>query len=219
MGCLGRLGCLILVVILAVCAWFTRGMWLPRVRGTAGGAASSVTSTWQPLTKDGAARAATALQKLSAPRGPAYATVAPGELAAYILQELSHTLPATADSIEAAAIGDRLYVRARVSTKDLGGTRTLGPLAALLGDRTHVQLGGTLRIIRAGQAELQVKELRINELSLPPPLIPRLIQQMSHGERPAGLSADGLLLRTPPYIGDLRVADGRITLYKTSTTK
>ena len=33
MGCMGRLGCLILIVILAICAWFTRGMWLGRVRG------------------------------------------------------------------------------------------------------------------------------------------------------------------------------------------
>jgi len=215
---MGRLGCLILIVILAVCAWFTRGMWLGRVRGNSG-AATSVTSPWQPLTKEGAARAAATLRKLSGPSGPAYATVAPGDLAAYIMQELSHALPASADSIQAAAIGDRLYLRAVVSTRDLGGSRTMGPMAALLGDRAHVQLGGTLHIISPGQAELQVKELKINELSLPQGLIPRLIQQMSRGERPAGLSADGLLLRTPPYIGDARVSDGRITLYKTSTTK
>jgi len=33
-------------------------------------------------------------------------------------------------------------------------------------------------------------------------------------ERPAGLAPDGLPLVTPTYIGDVRVANGRITLYK-----
>lgn len=210
-----RIGCLFFLLLVCAAAWFTRDLWLGKIRGMRSGASSSAASTWQPLTRDGAARANTALRRLSAPSGPAYATVAPGDLAAYIFQELSRTLPASADSIEAAAIGDRLYVRAVVPIKDLGGSRTMGPLAALLGDRERIQIGGTLRIIRPGQAELQVKELRIKELAIPQALIPRLIQQISRGERPPGLSPNGLLLRTPAYIGDVRVSDGRITLYKT----
>jgi len=212
MGCLRRLGCLLVLLVLCAAAWLTRDRWMTRFRGR--GATSAATPTWQPLTREGATRASTALRRLSAPTGPAYATVAPGDLAAYILQELSRTLPASADSIEAAAIGDQLYVRAIVPIKDLGGSRTLGPLAALLGDRERIQIGGALRIIRPGQAELQVKELRLKELAIPQPLIPRLIQQISRGERPPGLSPNGLLLRTPPYIGDVRVSDSKITLYK-----
>jgi|SRR6185503_4651995 len=217
MGCVRRLGCLVVLLLACGAAWFTRDLWLTRLRGARSGSTSSA-STWQPLTREGAARASAALRRLSAPSGPAYASVAPGDLAAYILQELSQMLPASADSVEAAAIGDRLYLRAVVPVKDLGGSRTLGPLAALLGDRERIQIGGTLRIIQPGQAELQVKELRLKELAIPQPLIPRLIQQISRGERPDGLSPNGLLLRTPPYIGDVRVSDGKITLYKTSAT-
>jgi hypothetical protein len=73
---------------------------------------------------------------------------------------------------------------------------------------------GVLRIIRPGTAELQVKEFRIRDFSLPQPLIPRLIRQMSRGTRPPELSPDGLPLQTPEYIGDVRVQNGEITLYK-----
>jgi hypothetical protein len=144
-----------------------------------------------------------------------YVTVAPGDLAAYIFQEMTRFFPGNADSIEAAAIGDRLYVRAIVATKDLSRSGALGPLSALLGERERVQLGGTLHIIRPGFAELQVKEAKIGNVSLPQALIPRLIRQISPPPLP-GLSPDGLPLRTPEYIGDVRVSNGKITLYKTA---
>ncbi|HJQ18892.1 MAG TPA: hypothetical protein VJ867_00995 [Gemmatimonadaceae bacterium] len=209
-----RIGCLIVVIAIAIAAWLTRDRWLPRSVRSAADSSTPALRTWQPLTPKGAQTAAAMLQRLQARTGPAYVSVAPGDLAAYILQELSRTLPATADSIEAAAIGDRLYVRAIVPIKDLGGAGTLGPLAALLGDRERVQLGGTLRIIQPGQAELQVRELKVGSLSVPQALIPKLIQQISRGQRPPGLSPNGLLLRTPSYIGDVRVTDGKITMYK-----
>jgi hypothetical protein len=215
MGCMKKLGCLVVIILVAVACfvayktgWLRFGKPSPT---TAAGAAS----TWQPLSDSGAKRAKLALDRLSARNGPVYANVAPGDLAAYIFQELSHTLPSSADSIEAGAFGDRLYVRAIVKTKDLGGSGALGPLSALLGDRERVQLGGTLRIIRPGLAELQVKEIKIREITLPQALIPRLISQISK-DRPAGMSADALPLKTPEYIGDLRVSDGKITLYKTA---
>ena len=217
MGCLRRIGCLLVVIVLACAAYFTRDRWLPYVwRG--GPKAAPITATlptWQPMTPAGATRAKNALTRLSQRNGPAYVDVAPGDLASYIVQELSRTLPPSADSIEAAAIGDRLYVRARVRTADIG-KGNLGPLSMLLSDREKMQLGGTLRIIKPGSAELRVREIKIRDLSLPQALIPRLIQQMSR-TRPPGVSPDGLPLSTPAYIGDVRVSDGRITLYKATT--
>lgn len=215
MGCLRTLGCLFLIILLAVGGWFTRGYWLPKIRG---GGAVAEAPTWQPLTDTGAQRARAAMERLRSPRGPVYQTIAPGDLAAYIVQELSRTLPASADSIQAAAIGDRLYVRASIRTADLGDRSAMGPLSMLLGDREQLQLGGTLRIIRPGYAELQVKELRIRDFPLPQALIPRVIRQITRGERPPELSPDGLPLRTPAYIGDVRVSDGKVTLYRTTTT-
>jgi hypothetical protein len=217
MGCMKKLGCLVVVVIVAVAAFLYRDGWIRILPGgSKRDSASVATQTWQPLTPEGAKRAQAALNQLRAPRGPVYANVAPGDLAAYILQELAKSLPPSADSIEAAAIGDRLFVRAVVSTRELGGAGggALGPLSALLGERERIQLGGTLRIIRPGLAELAVKEAKIGRLNIPQALIPRLIRQISRGLRAPELSADGLPLQTPEYIGDIRVSNGRITLYK-----
>ena len=211
MGCLRRLGCLAVIAVIAVALYFTRARWLPR--GWSGKTETAATSTWQPLTPAGAKRARDALASLNQRNGPAFVNVAPGDLASYIVQELSRTLPPSADSIEAAAIGDRLLVRARVRTADLGGKGGLGALGALLGDREQMQLGGTLRIITPGSAELQVVEMRVHDLALPQPLVTRLVQQMSR-ERPVGIAPNGLPLKTPPYIGDVRVSNGQITLYK-----
>jgi hypothetical protein len=85
----------------------------------------------------------------------------------------------------------------------------------LLGDRERIELGGTLHIVRPGLAELRVREIKIRDLSIPSPVIPRLVRQISRGERPPELSSDGIALQTPDYIGDVRVTNGRITLYKT----
>ena len=212
------LGCLFLVLLVALAAFFTRGFWWSKVWRFGGGSAVVAdTSTWQPLTGAGAQRARAALEQLRSGQGPVYRTVRPGDLAAYIVQELSRTLPPSADSIEAAAIRDRLYVRARIRTAELGDRGALGPLGMLLGEREHIQLSGTLRIIRPGFAELQVKEFRIRDFPLPPALIPRLVRQLSPTPRAPELSPDGLPLRTPDYIGDVRIADGQITLYRTQS--
>lgn len=215
-GCLKQLGCL--VVLLALVAG---GLWYwyyGRQAAKMGAAAIANSSAWQPLTPAGAERAKTGLARLQSPRGPASFTVAPGDLAAYIVQELSRTLPSTADSIEAAAINDRLCVRAVIPVSALGDKRQLGPLAMLLADRERLQLCGTLRIIRPGSAELQVKELRIRDFNVPQPLIPRLVRQISR-TRPEGLSDDGIPLQTPTYIGDVKVEGGQITVYKAGSTR
>lgn len=214
MGCLRRLGCLALLVILGIAAFLTRDMWLPGSAKRDTPTAKANAPTWQPLTPGGAQRAKASLERLGSSRGPVFVNVAPGDLAAYILQELSRTLPSSADSIEAMALGDRLCVRAVVRTSDLGDKGSLGPLSMLLGERERLQMCGVLRIIRPGSAELQVKELKIREFSVPQGLIPRLVRQISRGERPPELAPDGLPLKTPDYIGDVRVQNGQITLYK-----
>lgn len=217
MGCLRALGCLFLLILVAVAAFLTRGMWMPMIRG-ADTAAVADTSTWQALTPEGAQRARTALERVRAPRGPAYVQVAPGDLAAYIVQELSQTFPSSADSIQAVAIGDQLFVRTTLNTSDLGDRSTWGPLGMLLGERERIQLGGSVRIIRPGFGEFRVTEFRIRDLALPQPVIPRLIRQLSRGDRPPELSPDGLPLQTPDYIGDVRISNGTITLYKAPNT-
>lgn len=216
MGCLRRLGCLLLILVIAVvAAWLTRDRWLRVVPGFHRSAGTAASATWEPLTAAKAERARQAVARLGAPRGPVFANLTGAEAASYIYRALGRDMPQSADSAEAAVIGERLYLRASVRVDDLGGRDALGPLASLLGDRERVQFGGTFDIVRPGMAEFEVKEIRVHDIALPQGTIPRLLRRLEHGSRPAGIAPDALPLEIPPYIGDVRLARGRVTLYKT----
>lgn len=218
MGCLRSLGCLVLVVVVAVAAWWFRADWLPILhRGSAAGAISDSASTvvWEPVTPEGAARAKAAVSKLGSRSGPVFTNLPPGELTGYILEELAKQLPPSAHDVEAAVIDRELWVRAQVKLADFGGPGELGPLGSLLGDDESVVFGGTLAIVNPGLAVYRVKELRIRDMSVPSPMIAKLLRRVEHGSRPPGLADDALPMLVPDYIADVRIENGKITLYKT----
>lgn len=216
MGCIGRLGCLIVLVLLAAAAWIFRDRWLHLVADGRSGSDSAVVSgregVWEQLTPQGGERARRALAQLEQPNGPASVTVTVPDLAAYVYQELARQLPPSADSVEAMARGDRLYLRASVRIQELGAKEMLGPLAAMLGDRERLEIGGNLRVLRPGLGELAVRELRVGQLPIPPGIIPRIVRQISRRDRPPEISDAGLPLRLPNHIGDIRVAGGTVTI-------
>ena len=214
MGCFSRIGCLVVVLVIAIVAWLTSDRWLPRVTGHAPVAASTG-PVWEPLTPQGAERTRQMLTRLSKPTGPVFGNLSGGDVASYVFESLSKQLPQSADSVEAAVIGDRLYIRASVRLQELGGTSVLGPLAGMLGDRERMEFGGTFHVIRPQLAEYEVKDIKLRDLSIPAAMIPRVLRQSERGSRPEGLSPDGLPLVVPSYLGDVRVANGRVTLYKT----
>jgi hypothetical protein len=218
MGCLRGIGCLVLALLIAAAAWWYRADWLPLLhKGSAanGVLASASTIEWQPVTTEGAARARETVEKLGTRSGPVFTNLQPGDLTAYVLQELSKQLPPSATGFEAAVIDRELWVRARVRLSDFGGSTELGPLGGILGDAEPVVFGGTLAIVNPGLAVFSVKELRVRDTSLPSPMIPRLLRRVEHGTRPPGLADDALPMLVPDYIADVRIENGKITLYKT----
>ena len=210
MGCMRKLGCLVVIFLagMAVAIW----LYLERPRQDA--QVGTGAPVWEPLTPEGAERARASVQLLSRPTGPVFTNVGGADLASYIFDELAKQLPPSAQQLEAAVIDDRLHVRALVKISDFGGTGSLGPLAAMLGDREPVEFGGTLGLVRPGLAQYQVKVLRLRELSVPSRMIPRLLQRVARGSRPPGLADDGLPLEVPAFIADVRIGEGRVTLYK-----
>ena len=92
----------------------------------------------------------------------------------------------------------------------------LGPLAGLLNDRERLQLGGTFHVIRPGLSEFEVREVKLRDFKVPSGAIPRLLQQISRGHRPEGVAANALPVTTPRSLADVRIANGRVTLYKTT---
>ncbi|HMF88705.1 MAG TPA: hypothetical protein VK575_11560, partial [Gemmatimonadaceae bacterium] len=146
--------------------------------------------------------------------GPVFANLTAAEAASYIFTVVAKQLPPSAKNAEATIIGDRLYVRSDVELKDFGGAKSLGPLGMLLGERDSVRLGGTINMLRPGLAEFLVQEVKLGRIDVPNGLIPRLLTQMKRGRAVEGVSNKGLPMVMPSYISDVRIANGRITLYK-----
>jgi hypothetical protein len=214
MGCIARLGCLFLLAILAVIGWFTRDRWLPEsMRSHAVSATKG--ASWEPLSDAGARRTETALEKLSQPRGPVFQTLSGADAASYVFRQLASRLPQSSDSVEAMVSGDRVSMRANVKLSELGGAGALGSLGGMLGDRERVQFTGTFRVVKPALAEFQIQEVKVGALSLPRGMIAGLVGRFDRGPRPAGLDRDALPLPIPRHVGDIRVANGKITLYKT----
>ena len=171
---------------------------------------------WQHLTPTAAQRGRRAVEALNSPNGPVFTNLSAAELTAYVSQAAGKMLPASADSVEAAVVGDAIFLRAVVPTKDVVGSGTLGPLAGLLNARERIQLGGTLHVIRPGMSEFQVRSIKIRDFGVPTGAIPRLVKQIRKGKHVDGVADDALPVPTPRNLADVRIANGRVTLYKTT---
>jgi hypothetical protein len=215
MGCIARLGCLVVLAVLAVFGWLNRDRWLHKVTGSQ----TTTTATgpvWEPLSPAAGERGRRAIEALARPSGPVFSNLTAGEVASYVFRSASGTLPTSADSVEAAVIGDALYVRAVLPMREIAGAGDLGPLAGLLNDRERIQLGGSFHVIRPGLSEFQIREIKLRDFNIPKGAIPRIVTQISRGTRPEGVSAGALPVTTPRDLGDVRISNGRVTLYRTT---
>jgi len=210
-GCLGRLVVVLVLLAAGAVAWLTRDRWLGR---PATNAPSRAVSEWAPVKESGAGNAERALHSLGSPGGPVYVNVDAPDLLAYAVASLAGVLPPSVKDVQARVVGDRVYVRGLVTVSELGGAKVLGPLAAMLPARDTLEIGGTVDVVRPGLAQLHVLEMRAGALSIPSQLIPRLVHEFRRGAPPAGLAADALAVPLPPNVGDVRIARGKITLYK-----
>ncbi len=219
-GCFRRAGCLVIIIAL-VALWY----WYARVErpaasttsaATAGATtgAAAVNTGWKPLTAADAQRGRVAVEALAQRSGPVFANLTPAEAASYIFLVVAKQLPPSARNAEASIVGDRLNVRSEVDLKDFGGAGQLGTLGMLLGSRDSVLLGGTIHMLKPGLAEFKVQEVKLGRLQVPQSLIPRLITRMKRGKKVEGVSETGLPMVMPTYISDVRIANGKITLYK-----
>jgi hypothetical protein len=215
MGCIARLGCLFVLLVACVVAWFTRDRWMPQRLRSGTSPNPAAVATWQPLNDAAADSATSALDKLSQPRGQVFQTISARAAASYVFRQLAHRAADPSDSLEAMGAGDKISMRANVKLSDLGGLGDLGPILGMVRDRERVVLTGTLRMVSPGMAEFQIQEARIRELPLPHAMVSALVKRVERGSHPAGVDADALPLPIPRYVGDIRVARGKVTLYKT----
>ena len=208
----------IIVFLIALLAAIAAG-WYLRARvmsepAPAPVATDSAGIVWEPLSMEGAERARTAVQQLTSNSGPVFANVSAADLASYVYVALAQQLPSSAEGIQAAVIGERVYIKASVRLSELGVADALGPFVGMVSERDTVAFGGTFEVLRPGLAQFRVRDLRVREFSLPPRLIPRILGPIRRGTIPEGVTEDGLPLEIPQHVADVRIANGRVTLYK-----
>ncbi|HEV2642579.1 MAG TPA: hypothetical protein VGT98_07730, partial [Candidatus Elarobacter sp.] len=167
---------------------------------------------WRTITPGDAAAGARAVASLSTTQGKVFANLTPPQAVAYLVQTVAKQFPAGADA-QAMVSGDQLHVRGVVSLRDMGGPQVLGPLATVVGARDTVELAGRVDLIRPGLAQMHVTMVRLHTLDLPAAMIPRVVHAIRR-DSPPGIATDALALPLPPYVGDIRIANGKVTLYK-----
>lgn len=213
-GCLGRLGCLALVAVLAVGAWFTRSYWYPRVRSMVVAAPPADTIAWTPITPEAAAVGTKAAERLAAKNGPVYASLTPAEFVAWQLTPAMKILGNAAAKPEASVQGEVLLVRASVAVNELGDPKSLGPLGSMLDGRQPVLIGGRLSMLRPGLMGMQVTQMTVNELRLPSALIDRIVRRIAVKQRTDSLAPDVIAIAVPEAVADVRITKRKIVLYK-----
>lgn len=213
-GCLGRLGCLLVVAVLAVGGWFTKPYWYPRVRAMVVATPRADTVAWTPITPEAAAAGARTAERLAAKNGPVYASLTAAEFVAWQLTPAMKILGTAAAKPEASVQGELLLVRANVAISELGDPKSLGPLGSMLDGRQPVLIGGRLSMLKPGLLGMQVTEMTVNELRLPSALIDRIVRRISVRQRTDSLAPDVIAIPVPGVVADVRITKGKIVLYK-----
>jgi hypothetical protein len=214
-GCLRKVGCLAVIAIALGAGWLYRAKWIEFVRPADTAKAVAAAPKWEPITDEGASRARGAVEALAKKSGPVFANVGAADLASYVFISLSRQLPPSAEDIEATTVGDRVYVRARVNLSDFG-RESLGPLASILGSHERMSMGGRIEVVHPGLAQFLIEELKFGDLTVPRGAIPKLLAQLEKkNPRPEGVAPNALPLKVPPYVADVRVGKGKVTIYKT----
>jgi hypothetical protein len=241
MGCLSRIGCLVVVAAAGAAGWWLYGDRLPsELSRAAGKAANTVTAltdstgasarraadrestparpiAWATVSADAPRRAAL-VSALTKPSGPAYVTLTAPDLAVLLAGALTTQLPASVSALQVALTGSQVLLRTSVDVASLTGDGTLSRvLGTALSGRDSLQIGGTVEPVRAGLAQFRVQTLRIKSIEVPPRLIPNVLAALRRGKRDEALADDALALTLPKSVADVRIANGRLTLYKTIT--
>lgn len=216
-GCLRRLGCLVVLLVVAGAAWLTRDSWYPRYFGSPAAPEAAAEATWETVSPAAAERGRGQLARLRGSRAVGAVSLRPAEAVGVVLDSLTRRLGAGEQGMEAAVMGDRLYLRASVPLGELGGD-VLGPLKGMVNARETVLLGGTLDVIRPGLAQFRVTEVKVRDFNLPGAVVPRLLRELRRGAtQPDGVAANAVPLRLPESVSAVNVGKGRVALYREAT--
>ena len=174
----------------------------------------AATPGWVPLDRPPESGAPRPLRMLRQ-TGPAYLSLGAADIARLLGGELLRALPRSTRHPELALVADQLVVRAVVDRADVAGSGGVAAVVgALLSGRDTVQLTGTLEVARPGLALYHVREVRMAGVDVPPRMIPSLLHALQRRPPSDTAASDALPIPLPLIVGDVRIANGSVTLYK-----
>ena len=227
MGCITRVGCLAVVVAAGAGAWWLYGDDLPHQIGKLAGRAKQAVASdvsrapaaapkivWSSL-NEATVGGAESVARLGTSKGPPYVTLAAGDLAGFLATALARGLPRSSINPEVALVNDRVLLRAEVNMSDFAGSGAFGSvIGAALKGRDTLRLEGTIDAIRPGLAQYRVRRLEIKGFDVPQRVIPSLVGTMRGPFKADSLAEEGIAIPMPKFVADVRVSNGRITLYR-----
>ncbi|MGV3708321.1 MAG: hypothetical protein ACO1Q7_05725 [Gemmatimonas sp.] len=228
MSCLSKIGCLTVVVIAGVGGWWLYGGKMPATFATAGratfGGGTAQDSATGPIAwatmRDATVRSRETIASLNSTTGPAYITLGAGDLAGFLADGFEQVLPQAASDVQVAIVDDVLRVRSEVPLRQLGGKALPEFVTDMLSARDTVEMAGRLEMIRPGLAQMRVQEVIVRGIPLPPRVVPPLLNALRKST-PASdaISDNAIAFPLPKTVSDVRVSRGRVTLYKSTSTK
>jgi hypothetical protein len=208
MGCLRRIGCLV-VLLAAVVAGFLYRDRITALYRRVRGIPEPPPAVFVPPAPGAAAQAEAVLERLTRRTGPAYVDLTAAQLAALIERQVAATGTRVLDSV-AVALGDqRVEVRGSLDVAAVP-RRLLGPLAEGLGRREPVVAGGTLAADSGGRVVWTIDKLAIRDFPFPRQVIPAILHVMNLTDGKAA----AVPIPLPAGIGDVRVSRAGIRVYR-----
>ena len=213
-GCLKglfRLGCLTLVVLAGVAAWWFRGpiaRSASRFIGHRNTALPAVADTVGAPTPRALHSTQGKIERLKEPAGPDSVVLSPNEIASLVGSSMDWSVRKSFDSLRVELLEGSIAVYCRLDTRVIPRD-ALGPLTGMLNPWEPLRIAGPLRIAQPGLARWTIEELSLRGIALPGPMVTELARRM------AGADATGAVpLRVSPVFRDVVIHPTGVILYR-----
>jgi hypothetical protein len=206
-----RLGCLVVLILVAIGIWWFhapighaltgylgRRSALPPITDTSVGAPTprALQSTEQKL------------ERLKQPASPDSVILSANEIASMIGSGLDWSVRKSFDSLRVELHEGSVAVYCRLDTRVIPPD-ALGPLTGMLNPTEPLRIAGPVRIERPGVARWRIDELALRGIPFPGPMVKQLAKRM------AGADSTGAVpLRVSPNFSDVAVHPTGVVLYR-----
>lgn len=211
-GCLAQIGCLTLVIAIAIAAWVFRGPLLERAQRLLGRPArlAPVVVRVESEVADSVESKVRRFLRPAPPVGELWFTAS--EVQSWVKYRVEPALPSYVHDLRVALAEADLSVEARVETRRVPRIEALGRIAGFLADTTDVRIVGRLDGIGRGRGALFVDRLYVAGVPLPDPVRDRLLAALLGRSADPRLPPHAIAFPLPAGVIDIAVREGAVVV-------